>query len=292
LADFIAEAGFPAGVVNIITGNGHTAGDRMVKHPDVDKIAFTGSTEIGKIINKNATDTMKRVTLELGGKSPVVVMPDVDIASTAPGVAGAIFFNAGQVCVAGSRLYAHKSVFDQVLEGMAETAQFWAPRPSLDPEAHMGAIISKEQHDKVMGYIEAGKRDGASVAMGGDAPSNGGGYFVNPTILVDVNPQMSVVREEIFGPVVVAQRFDDLDEVAKAANDTCFGLGAGIWTKDVATMHRLAAKIKSGTVWGNCHGVIDTALPFGGYKESGIGREQGRHGIEAYLETKTVIIQL
>lgn len=291
LADLVAEAGFPAGVLNIITGNGHTAGDRMVKHPDVDKVAFTGSTEIGKLINKNATDTMKRVTLELGGKSPVVVMPDVDVASTAPGVAGAIFFNAGQVCVAGSRLYAHRSVFDKVLEGMAETASFWAPRASLDPEAHMGAIISKEQHDKVMGYIEAGKRDGASVAMGGDAPS-GNGYFVNPTILVDVNPQMSVVREEIFGPVVVAQRFDDLDEVAKSANDTAFGLGAGIWTKDVATMHKLAAKIKSGTVWGNCHAMIDTALPFGGYKESGIGREQGKAGIDAYLETKTVIIQL
>lgn len=292
LADLVAEAGFPAGVLNIITGNGHTAGDRMVKHPDVDKVAFTGSTEIGKVINKNATDTMKRVTLELGGKSPVVVMPDVDVASTAPGVAGAIFFNAGQVCVAGSRLYAHRSVFDQVLEGMAQTAPFWAPRASLDPEAHMGAIISKEQHDKVMGYIEAGKRDGASVAMGGDAPSSDGGYFVNPTILVDVNPQMSVVREEIFGPVVVAQRFDDLDEVAKAANDTAFGLGAGIWTKDVSTMHKLAAKIKSGTVWGNCHAMIDTALPFGGYKESGMGREQGRAGLEAYLETKTVIIQL
>ncbi len=291
LADFVAEAGFPAGVLNIITGNGHTAGDRMVKHPDVDKVAFTGSTEIGKLINKNATDTLKRVTLELGGKSPVVVMPDVDVASTAPGVAGAIFFNAGQVCVAGSRLYAHRSVFDQVVEGMAETAPFWAPRASLDPEAHMGAIISKEQHDKVMGYIEAGKRDGASVAMGGDAPS-GNGYFVNPTILVDVNPQMSVVREEIFGPVVVAQRFDDLDEVAKAANDTCFGLGAGIWTKDVATMHKLAARIKSGTVWGNCHAMIDTALPFGGYKESGLGREQGKQGVDAYLETKTVIIQL
>jgi phenylacetaldehyde dehydrogenase len=292
LADLVADAGFPAGVINIITGNGHTAGDRMVKHPDVDKVAFTGSTEIGKVINKNATDSMKRVTLELGGKSPVVVMPDVDIAATAPGVAGAIFFNAGQVCVAGSRLYAHRSVFDQVLEGMAQTGPFWAPRASLDPDAHMGAIISKEQHDKVMGYIEAGKRDGASIAMGGDAPSSDGGYFVNPTIMVDVNAQMSVVREEIFGPVVVAQRFDDLDEVAKSANDTSFGLGAGIWTKDVATMHKLAAKIKSGTVWGNCHAMIDTALPFGGYKQSGIGREQGRHGIEAYLETKTVIIQL
>jgi phenylacetaldehyde dehydrogenase len=291
LADLVAEAGFPAGVINIITGNGHTAGDRMVKHPDVDKIAFTGSTEIGKVINRNATDTMKRVTLELGGKSPVVVMPDVNVAEVAPGAAGAIFFNAGQVCVAGSRLFAHRSIFDKMIEGVAEASAFWAPRASLDPEGHMGAIVSKEQHDKVMGYIEAGKRDGASVAVGGDAPA-GDGYFVNPTILVDVNPQMSVVREEIFGPVVVAQRFDDLDEVAKAANDTCYGLGAGVWTRDVSTMHKLAARIKSGTVWGNCHAMIDTALPFGGYKESGIGREQGRQGIEAYLETKTVIIQL
>lgn len=292
LADLIVEAGFPAGVVNIITGNGHTAGDRMVKHPDVDKVAFTGSTEIGKLINRNATATLKRVTLELGGKSPVVVMPDVDVAQTAPGVAGAIFFNAGQVCVAGSRLFAHKSVFDQVLEGMSQTAPFWAPRASLDPEAHMGPLVSKEQHDRVLSYIEAGKRDGASVVMGGDVPTSEGGYYVNPTILADVNPQMSVVREEIFGPVVVAQRFDDLDEVAKAANDTCYGLGAGVWTRDVASMHKLAAKIKSGTVWGNCHAIIDTALPFGGYKESGLGREQGRQGLEAYLETKTVIIQL
>lgn len=291
LADLVAEAGFPAGVVNIITGNGHTAGDRMVKHPDVDKVAFTGSTEIGKLINRNATDTLKHVTLELGGKSPVVIMPDVDVAQVAPGAAGAIFFNSGQVCVAGSRLFAHRSIFDQVIEGVAATAPFWAPRPSLDPQAHAGPLVSKEQFDRVMGYIEAGKRDGASVAMGGDAPS-ADGYYVNPTVLVDVNPQMSVVREEIFGPVVVAQRFDDLDEVAKAANDTCFGLGAGVWTRDVATMHKLAAKIKSGTVWGNCHAVIDAALPFGGYKESGIGREQGRQGVEAYLETKSVIIQL
>lgn len=292
LADIVQEAGFPTGVINIITGNGHTAGDRMVKHPDVDKVAFTGSTEIGKVINKNATDTMKRVTLELGGKSPVVVMPDVDVASTAPGVAGAIFFNSGQVCVAGSRLFAHKSIFDDVLEGMSQTAGFWSPRASLDPEGHMGPLVSKEQQDRVMGYIEAGKRDGASVVMGGDSPTTDGGYYVNPTILADVNPQMSVVREEIFGPVVVAQRFEDINDVAKAANDTCFGLGAGIWTRDVAAMHKLASKIKSGTVWGNCHAVIDAALPFGGYKESGIGREQGQQGLDAYQETKTVIIQL
>jgi phenylacetaldehyde dehydrogenase len=291
LGDLVAEAGFPAGVINIITGNGHTAGDRLVRHPDVDKVAFTGSTEVGKIINRTATDTMKRVTLELGGKSPVVVLPDVNIDQVAPAAAGAIFFNAGQVCVAGSRLFAHRSIFDKLVEGIAAATPFWAPRPSLDPEAHMGPLVSKEQFDRVMGYIEAGKRDGASVAIGGDAPS-ADGYYVNPTVLVNVNPQMSVVREEIFGPVVVAQRFDDLDEVAKAANDTCYGLGAGIWTKDVSAMHRLAARIKAGTVWGNCHAVIDPALPFGGFKESGLGREQARQGVEAYTELKSVIIQL
>jgi phenylacetaldehyde dehydrogenase len=291
LADFVVEAGFPPGVVNVITGNGHTAGDRLVKHPGVDKIAFTGSTEVGKIINRNATDSMKRVTLELGGKSPVVVMPDVNVDEVAAGAAGAIFFNSGQVCIAGSRLFAHRSIFDRIVEGVAAATAFWKPRPSLDPQGHMGPLVSKEQFDRVMRYIETGKRDGASVAVGGDAPA-ANGYYVNPTVLVDVKPTMSVVREEIFGPVVVAQRFDDLDEVARAANDTCYGLGAGIWTKDVSAMHRLAAKIKAGTVWGNCHAIIDPALPFGGFKQSGFGREQARQGIEAYTELKTVIIKL
>ena len=292
LADLIHEAGVPAGVANIVTGYGETGGDRLVRHPDVDKVAFTGSTEVGKLINRNATDTLKHVTLELGGKSPVVVMPDVDVARTAPGVAQAIFFNSGQVCVAGSRLYAHKSVFDEVVEGMSKTAQYWAPRASLDPESRMGPLVSAEQHEKVMGYIEAGKRDGASVLMGGDVPSSDGGYYVNPTILTDVNPQMSVAREEIFGPVVVAQRFEDLNDVVKDANDTNYGLAAGVWTKDVSAAHKIAAKLKAGTVWVNCHAMIDPALPFGGYKESGIGHEQGRLGLEAYLETKTVMMKL
>lgn len=291
LGDLIAEAGFPAGVVNIITGHGHTAGDRMVRHPDVDKVAFTGSTEVGKTINRNATDTLKRVSLELGGKSPVIVMPDMDVEAVTASVADAIFFNAGQVCVAGSRLFAHRSIFDRLVEGVAAAAPDWAPRPSLDPDARMGPLISREQKDRVADYIAAGRRDGASVLTGGDMPDSPG-HFVNPTVLVDVNPQMRVVREEIFGPVLVAQRFDDLDEVARAANDSCYGLGAGIWTRDVATIHRLASRIKAGIVWGNCHGVIDTALPFGGFKQSGLGREQGRQGIESYLETKTVLIRL
>ena len=291
LADLVAEAGFPPGVINVVTGNGHTAGDRLVKHPDVDKVAFTGSTEVGKIINRNATETLKRVSLELGGKSPVIVMPDVNLEEAVPGAAGAIFFNAGQICIAGSRLYAHRSIFDRMVEGLAGAANFWKPRASLDPQGHMGPLVSKEQKDKVMGYIAAGKRDGASVAVGGDAPASDG-YYVNPTVLVDVKPGMSVVREEIFGPVVVAQRFDDLDEVAKAANDTSYGLAAAVWTRDLKTMHKLASKLKAGTVWGNCHAVIDPALPFGGFKQSGFGREQARQGIESYTELKTVIIQL
>jgi len=292
LADFIAQAGIPAGVVNIITGNGHTAGDRLVRHPDVDKVAFTGSTEVGKIINRTATDSLKRVTLELGGKSPVIVLPDVDPAVAGPGTAQGIFFNSGQVCVAGSRLYVHKSVFEDVLEKFSEASAFWQPRASLDPAGHMGPLVSDEQFNRVMGYIEDGRKAGASVMIGGDTPSSDGGYYVNPTVLVDVKPDMRVVREEIFGPVVVAQRFDDLDEVARQANDTSFGLAAGIWTNNLAAMHKLAAKLKAGTVWGNCHSMIDPALPFGGYKESGLGREQGRAGVEAYTELKSVIIAL
>jgi phenylacetaldehyde dehydrogenase len=291
LADFVAEAGFPPGVINVITGNGHTAGARLVKHPDVDKVAFTGSTEVGKIINRDATETLKRVTLELGGKSPVVVMPDVNVDEVAPAAAGSVFFNAGQICVAGSRLFAHHSIFDRVVEGVAKASAFWRPRPSLDPQAHMGPLVSKEQMDRVMGYIESGKKEGASVVVGGDSASSKG-YYVNPTVMVNVKPTMKAVREEIFGPVIVAQRFESLDEVAKAANDTSYGLAAGIWTKDVSAMHTLAARINAGTVWGNCHAVIDPALPFGGFKQSGIGREQGRQGIEAYTELKTVIIQL
>jgi phenylacetaldehyde dehydrogenase len=292
LADLIAEAGFPAGVVNIITGNGHTAGDRMVRHPDVDKVAFTGSTEIGKLILRNGAENLKRITLELGGKSPVIVLPDTDVGGTAGAAARAIFYNSGQVCVAGSRIYAHRSIFDELLEGIAATAPRWAPRPSLDPEAMAGPLVSREQLDRVMGYVDAGRKSGASVMIGGDAAEASGGYYFNPTILTDVKPGMSVVEEEIFGPVVVAQRFDDLDEVAKAANATCYGLGASIWTRDVSTLHRLAAKIKSGSVWGNCHSAIDIALPFGGYKQSGLGREGSREGVEAYTELKTVVVQL
>ena len=293
LGDLALEAGIPAGVLNIVTGRGEISGDALVKHPQVDKVAFTGSTEVGKLINRNATESLKRVTLELGGKSPLIVLPDMDPKTVSRGAAAAIFRNSGQVCIAGSRIYAHRDVFDDLVEGIAASAPAWAPRPSLDPQARMGPLVSGEQMERVLGYIEDGRQAGASIALGGDAAdAPGGGYYVNPTVLVDVAPDMRVVKEEIFGPVVVAQRFDDLDEVAKDANDSVYGLGASIWTRDLSAFHTLAAKIKAGTVWGNTHAVLDPALPFGGYKESGFGRELGRAGVESYSELKTVMLAL
>jgi phenylacetaldehyde dehydrogenase len=291
LADLAAEAGIPAGVFNLVTGLGETSGDRLVRSPDVDKIAFTGSTEVGKIINRTATDTLKRVTLELGGKSPVIVLPDVDIASTAKGAAMAIFANSGQVCIAGSRLFAHRDIFDALLEAVSANAAAWKVGPSLAPDTMMGPLVSTEQHERVLSYIDAGRKEGASVICGGDSPG-GDGYFVNPTVLVDVKPGMKVMREEIFGPVLAAQRYDDLDEVAKAANDTSYGLAATVWTRDLSSMHKMAAKLRAGMVWGNIAMAPDPALPFGGYKQSGFGRECARYGIEAYTELKTVSIAL
>ncbi len=291
LGELIREAGFPPGVVNILTGEGETTGAALVAHPGVDKIAFTGSTEVGKLINKSATDTIKRVSLELGGKSPMIVLPDADPQAVAGGSAGAIFFNAGQVCCAGSRLYVHSSIFDKVVEGVSAAAAAIRLGPGLDKTTDMGPLVSKEQQERVLGYIESGRKQGASVAVGGEAPSHPG-YFVKPTVLVNVREDMRVVREEIFGPVLVAQRFDDLDAVVKAANDTPYGLGASIWTNNLSAAHRLIPRIKAGTVWINCHNLVDPNMPFGGYKQSGMGREHGRVAVEMYTETKSVCMSI
>jgi len=287
LGELIIEAGFPPGVVNILTGYGETTGAALVKHPGIDKIAFTGSTAVGKLINKQATDTLKRVSLELGGKSPVIVLPDADPNTVIGGAAGAIFFNAGQVCAAGSRLYVHRKIFDQVVEGVGSAAQGIKLGPGLDPATQMGPLVSREQQDRVLEYIESGRKEGASIVAGGEAPSHEG-YYVKPTVMADVKRTMRVVQEEIFGPVLVAQRFDDINEVAALANDTQYGLGASIWSNDLTAVHRLIPKIRAGTIWVNVHGPVDANMPFGGFKHSGLGREHGRVGIEMYTELKSV----
>ena len=287
LGELIIEAGFPPGVVNILTGYGETTGAALVKHPGIDKIAFTGSTAVGKLINKQATDTLKRVSLELSDKSPIIVLPDTNASTVIGGAAGAIFFNAGQVCAAGSRLYVHRKIFDQVVEGIGSAAQGIKLGPGLDPATQMGPLVSREQQDRVLEYIESGRKEGASIVAGGEAPSHEG-YYVKPTVMADVKRTMRVVQEEIFGPVLVAQRFDDINEVAALANDTQYGLGASIWSNDLTAVHRLIPKIRAGTIWVNVHGPVDANMPFGGFKHSGLGREHGRVGIEMYTELKSV----
>jgi phenylacetaldehyde dehydrogenase len=287
LGELIIEAGFPPGVVNILTGYGETTGAALVRHPGVDKVAFTGSVEVGKIVNKAATDTLKRVSLELGGKSPVIVLPDVDVGVAAQGAAGAIFFNAGQVCAAGSRLYVHRKIFDKVVEGVGEAAKGIRLGPGLDPATQMGPLVSAEQQERVLKYIDSGRAEGATVVAGGERLDHPG-YFVKPTVLAATRNDIRVVQEEIFGPVLVAQRFDDLDEIAALANSTSYGLSASIWSNNLQAVHRLIPKVKAGTVWINCHGFVDPNMPFGGFKQSGVGRESGRGAIEMYTEVKSV----
>ena len=293
LAELIQEAGLPPGVVNVISGFGETAGAAMCAHDGIDKIAFTGSTEVGKLIVKAAAGSLKRLSLELGGKSPMVIFPDVDVAQVVPGAAGAIFFNQGEVCSAGSRLYAHRSVFDKVVEGVAEIASKIKLGASLNPATEMGPLVSEEQRNRVMSYIEKGRKEGAAVVTGGNAP-NGQGYFVQPTVLAGTHKDMTVVREEIFGPVLCAERFDDddLDRIAAMANNTPYGLAASIWTRDISIAHKLATRIRAGSVWINCHNALDAALPFGGFKQSGWGREMGEEVFHAYTEVKAVTAAL
>ncbi len=292
LGELILQAGYPEGVVNIVPGFGETAGAALAAHPDVDKVAFTGSTEVGKLIVKAAGESnLKKVTLELGGKSPNIVFADADLKAAVPGAANAIFFNHGQCCCAGSRLYVHRSVFDQVIDGVAERAKQMSVGQGFDPQSEMGPLVSHDQLTCVCSYLEQGSREGARAIVGGKRIGDRG-YFVEPTVLVDTQPGMKVVDEEIFGPVVTAMPFDDPDEIAAVANDTIYGLAAAVWTKDISMAHKLARRLKAGSVWINCYNVFDAALPFGGYKQSGWGREMGRAALDLYTEIKAVTIQL
>ncbi len=287
LAGLMAEAGVPEGVVNVVPGFGETAGAALAAHHDVDKVAFTGSTEVGKLIANAATGNLKKVSLELGGKSPNIVFDDADPSSAIAGAASAIFFNHGQCCVAGSRLYVQEGSFDEVVDGVAEIAKSIKLGPGLEPGTQMGPLVSDEQLRRVTGLVDSGIAEGATALSGGGRHGNRG-YFVEPTVLTNTHPEMTVVREEIFGPVVVATPFSDLDAVAAAANDTPYGLGAGIWTKDISKAHALAKKIRAGSIYINCYNVFDAALPFGGYKQSGWGREMGHEVLNNYTEVKAV----
>ncbi|MGH9744638.1 MAG: aldehyde dehydrogenase family protein [Candidatus Acidiferrales bacterium] len=287
LGELIAEAGFPDGVVNIVPGYGETAGAALSAHPDVDKIAFTGSTEVGKLILHAAAGNLKKVSLELGGKSPNIIMDDADLESAIPGASMAIFFNQGQCCCAGSRLFVEKKIFDKVVDGISQAAAKIRVLPGLDPNSDLGPLVSEEQLNRVCSYLESGVKEGAKAVTGGSREGDKG-YFVKPTVLVNTNDNMKVVREEIFGPVVTATPFSDASEIVARANDTVYGLAAGVWTRDVKKAHAIASKIKAGTVWINCYNVFDAALPFGGYKQSGWGREMGHEVLKNYTEVKSV----
>nr|WP_242549129.1 aldehyde dehydrogenase family protein [Alicyclobacillus mali (ex Roth et al. 2021)] len=291
LAKLIQEAGFPAGVVNVVPGFGETAGQALVEHPDVNKIAFTGSTEVGKLIMRNAAATLKRVTLELGGKSPNIILPDADMSRAIPGAFLGIMFNQGQVCCAGSRLFVQKKAYDNVVADLVSLAQNIRQGPGLDQGTEMGPLVSDEQEKRVLGYIEKGVEEGAEVLVGGGKATDRG-YFVQPTIFANVRDDMTIAREEIFGPVVAAMPFEDLDEVIARANDTEYGLAAGVWTENIRNAHYIASKLRAGTVWVNCYNVFDAAAPFGGYKQSGIGREMGSYALNNYTEVKDVWISL
>ncbi|WP_157218099.1 aldehyde dehydrogenase family protein [Flavisphingomonas formosensis] len=290
LGELICEAGFPDGAVNIVTGDAGP-GAALVDHPGVDKIAFTGSTEVGQIIQRRAADTMKRLSLELGGKSPVVILKDADVGQAVQGAAQAIFFNHGQVCTAGSRLFVERPLYDAVIEGLAEVANGFVVGSGFDQASQMGPLISSRQRDRVQSYLESGQREGGRLVAGGTA-IDGPGYFFRPAVFADARPDMTIYREEIFGPVLAATPFDDLDSAVAMANDSSYGLGASVWTRDLLLANRVVRALKAGSVWINCHNLLDPAVPFGGYKMSGYGKELGHSAIDLYTESKAVTMAL
>jgi phenylacetaldehyde dehydrogenase len=291
LGQLVEAAGFPPGVVNVVTGYGETAGAALSAHPDVDAISFTGSTEVGKMIVRAATGNLKRVFLELGGKSPAIVFPDADLDRTIPGVAGAIFFSSGQVCTAASRLFVHKDVFDTVMDGVVARARALRVGPGLDPSTELGPVVSAEQLGRVGAFLDQGRKDGVEILTGGKRIGESG-YFIEATVIADPDPATSIYRDEIFGPVLCAIPFgdDDLDAIAARANDTIYGLHASVWTRDLRRAHAMARRLKSGNVCINTHNFFDPAFPMGGFRQSGWGRASGFEAIEHYTEVKGVVV--
>jgi len=293
MGEIFVEAGLPAGAFNVVPGDGPTAGAALVRHPGVDKISFTGSTGVGKQIMREAANGVKRLTLELGGKSANIIFDDADVAAAVRGAQTGIFYGKGEVCAAGSRLLVSRKVKDQVVEQLAERAKKLVPGDPFDKTIRLGAIVSKKQQDTVLRYIAAGTAEGATLVAGGKATTvNGKGFFVEATVFDAVKPEMTIAREEIFGPVLAVLGFDDEEEAVALANQSMYGLAAGVWSRDVGRAHRVAHAIRAGTVWVNTYNMYDPGAPFGGYKQSGFGRDLGRTALEQYTETKTVWIAL
>ncbi len=292
IGELIVEAGFPEGVVNILPGFGPTAGAAIANHMDVDKVAFTGSTEVGHLIMEAAAKSnLKRVTLELGGKSPNIVFADTDLDDAVEGAHFGLFFNHGQCCCAGSRVFVEEKIYDKFVEKSSVRARKRTVGDPFDPQTDQGPQVDQAQFDKVMGYIESGRREGASLVCGGERVGNRG-YFIQPTVFADVQDGMKIAKEEIFGPVMSIIPFKNVDEVVTRANRTEYGLAAAVWTKDITKAHSIANSLRAGTVWVNCYNVLDTRAPFGGFKQSGIGRELGEYGLQQYTEIKTVTVKL